>query len=114
MQASIFNNIAVCCKKELNVKSEIEYTTKVIEREEFITDQSVVLKAYLRRGLAYEQSEKYLKARDDMLTVKEIQFDSKIASQCLTRCNKALKEIYGDKVPQVTRNQRPSPPQPVS
>jgi hypothetical protein len=37
------------------------------------------LKAYLRRGLAYEQLEKFLQAKEDMLTVKEIQFDNKHA-----------------------------------
>lgn len=53
-EASIFNNIAVCCKKEMNSKMEIEYTSKVLERQEYIDDSSVLLKAYLRRGLAYE------------------------------------------------------------
>lgn len=31
-EASIFNNIAVCHKKELNSKLEIEFTSKVIDR----------------------------------------------------------------------------------
>jgi hypothetical protein len=31
MEATIFNNIAACAKKELNSKMEVEYTTKVIE-----------------------------------------------------------------------------------
>ena len=59
-EAIIFNNLAACCKKELNSKSEVEYTTKVIERSKYITDRSILLKAYLRRGLAYESMEKYL------------------------------------------------------
>jgi len=72
VEATIFNNIAACCKKELNSKMEIEYTTKVIERCSFISDPNVILKAYLRRGLAYEQCEKYLQAKEDMLSVKQI------------------------------------------
>ena len=59
-EAYIFNNLAACCKKELNSKSEVEYTTKVIDRSRFISDRSILLKAYLRRGLAYEAMEKYL------------------------------------------------------
>lgn len=59
MEATIFNNIAACAKKELNSKMEIEYTTKVINLGEHISEVSVLLKAYLRRGLAYEEMEKY-------------------------------------------------------
>jgi tetratricopeptide (TPR) repeat protein len=72
VEASIFNNIAACAKKELNSKMEIEYTTKVIERSKYITDKNVVLKAFLRRGLAYESMEKYLLAKEDMISVKEL------------------------------------------
>ena len=77
MQATIYNNIAACAKKELNSKMEVEFTTKVIDIQEFLSDQSVLMKAYLRRGLAYEQMEKYLQAREDMMTVKQMQADNK-------------------------------------
>jgi len=77
IEATIFNNLAACCHKELNSKSEIEYTTKVIERQQYLTDSSVLLKAYLRRGLAYEQQEKFLPAKEDMLSVKQIQAENK-------------------------------------
>lgn len=77
MQATFFNNMAACCKKELNTKMEIDYTSKVINLQEYLKDKNLVLKAYLRRGLAFEQAEKYLLARDDMLTVKSIQIDNK-------------------------------------
>ena len=77
VEATIFNNIAACCKKELNSKMEVDYTTKVIEKQEFLTDKNVLLKAYLRRGLAYEQMEKYLVAKEDMLSVKQLQHDNK-------------------------------------
>lgn len=105
MEATVLNNMAACCRKELNSKAEIEYSTKVIERSEFISDQTVLLKAFLRRGLAYEQIEKYLKAKEDMHSVKELQYDNKQASQCLNRVNKAIKDIYGDKIPEVKKNQ---------
>lgn len=59
LEATIFNNIAACYKKELNSSAEIEYTSKVIERQSHISDSSILLKAYLRRGLAYEEIEKY-------------------------------------------------------
>ena len=101
MEATVFNNMAACSRKELNSKAEIEYSTKVIERQEFITEKTVLVKAFLRRGLAYEQIEKYLQAKEDMLSVKELQYDNKQASQCLNRVQKAIKDIYGDKVPEV-------------
>jgi tetratricopeptide (TPR) repeat protein len=104
VEATIFNNIAACCKKELNSKMEIEYTTKVIDKQEYLTDKNVLLKAYLRRGLAYEQLEKYGQAKEDMLSVKQLQYDNKQASQCLNRCNKAIKDIYGDSPPSVKPN----------
>jgi len=77
MEATVFNNIAACSKKELNSKMEVQYTTKVIERAEHLSEVSVLLKAFLRRGLAYEQMEKYLQAREDMLSVKQLQADNK-------------------------------------
>lgn len=73
--------MSACSKKNLDTKSEILYTTKVIERQEFLTDKQLLVKAYLRRGLAYEQSEKWLNAKADIQTVKELQFDNTIAQQ---------------------------------
>lgn len=59
-EASIFNNIAACAKKELNTKMEIEYTTKVLERQQYMSDANMLMKAYLRRGHAYADLEKFL------------------------------------------------------
>ena len=73
--------------------------------QQYLTEVSVLLKAYLRRGLAYETCEKYLQAKEDMLSVKQLQADNKQASQCLERCAKAIKDIYGNKkVPEVKSN----------
>lgn len=70
MEATIFNNMAACAKKELNSKMEVEYTSKVVELSPYLSEVNVILKAFLRRGLAYEQMEKYLQAKEDMLSVK--------------------------------------------
>ena len=54
----------------------------------------------MRRGKAYEQVEKFLEAKEDMLSVKSLNATNKQASEILNRCNKAIKEIYGNKVPE--------------
>ena len=76
-EASLFNNISVCYNKELNSKLEIEFTSKVIERAQWITDPTMMIKAYLRRGKAYEQLEKFLEAKEDMLSVKQLNATNK-------------------------------------
>ena len=60
MQATIYNNMAACAKKELDSKSEVAYTTKVIDLQEFLTDKMLLLKAYYRRAQAQEDREKWL------------------------------------------------------
>jgi hypothetical protein len=50
-----------------------------------LTDKQLLIKAYLRRGLAYEQSEKWLNAKADIATVKELQFDNSVAQQAAQR-----------------------------
>jgi len=52
---------------------QIEYCTKVIDRSLYIEDINVLIKAFLRRGLAYENTEKYKKAINDLLRVRELQ-----------------------------------------
>ena len=39
-----------------------------------------------------------------MLSVKQLDALNKQASQCLNRCNNAIKDLYGDKVPEVKKN----------
>lgn len=82
----------------------MEWTSKVIDRAEYISDSNVMIKAFLRRGLAYEQLEKFLQAKEDMLSVKQLQASNKTASECLNRCNRAIKAIYGDAVPEAKKN----------
>lgn len=64
----------------------------------------MLIKAFLRRGKAYEQTEKFLQAKEDMLSVKSMNANNKQASEILNRCNKAIKEIYGDKIPEYKKN----------
>lgn len=40
------------------------------------------------------------------MSVKEIQHDNKQASQCLNRAQKAIKDIYGDDVPEHAKNKQ--------
>jgi hypothetical protein len=60
LEAKIYNNIAACHRKESNNELVIKFTTKVIARTKYISDSRVLLKAFLRRGLAYEKQAKFL------------------------------------------------------
>jgi tetratricopeptide (TPR) repeat protein len=51
----------------------VEYCSKVIERAPYLSELSMLAKAYQRRGLAYEHLEKFQEAKEDMLRVKELQ-----------------------------------------
>ena len=62
---------------------------------------SVLQKAYLRRGLAYEHSEKFKLAADDLHRVRQLDPVNKQARDALTRCLKCIKEDTGvDYVPE--------------
>jgi len=52
----------------------------------------MLAKAYLRRGYAYEALEKLHEAKQDMLSVKELQPHNHEATKGVDRLNKALKE----------------------
>ena len=69
-EAAIFGNIAFCYGKDKHDKQQIEYCTKVISRALYIDDANVLIKAYLRRGLAYEHSEKFKLAANDLTRVR--------------------------------------------
>jgi len=77
VEASLFNNISVCHNKNLNSKLEIEFTSKVIDRAQWISDPTMIIKAYLRRGMAYEAIEKFIEAKEDMLSVKSLNANNK-------------------------------------
>ena len=55
-----------------STKKEIEYCSKVIERAPYISDSSILAKAYLGRGYGYEIIEKFNEAKEDMTRVKEL------------------------------------------
>lgn len=90
LEASIFNNIAFCYGKDQHHRKEIEYTTKVLDRALYMDNASILVKAYLRRGLAYEHQEKYKLAANDLRRVREMEPYNKQAATALTRCLKYI------------------------
>ena len=72
MEATLENNLSACSKKELNNKDVIAHCSKVIIRQPYLFDVTILFKAYTRRGLAYEELEKFPQAKEDMLTVKTL------------------------------------------
>lgn len=53
----------------------------------------ILAKAYLRRGMALESLEKYAEAKEDFLSVKELQPSNLQASKGLSRINQALRDL---------------------
>ena len=45
----------------------------MLDRSLYIDDVNILIKAYLRRGLAYETVEKYKAAINDLTRVRELQ-----------------------------------------
>ena len=72
-EAAIFNNIAHCYGKDAHDKASIDYSSKVIDRALYIDDIHILIKAYLRRAQAYEHTERYRSAVDDLMRVRELQ-----------------------------------------
>jgi len=68
----------------------------VIDRSLYIDDVNVLIKAYLRRGLSYEQTERYKLAVNDLMRVRELQPSNKQAQQGISRCQKYIKEDEGE------------------
>ena len=95
MEAAVFGNIAFCYGKDQHDKAQIDYCTKVIDRSLYIEDINVLIKAYLRRGLALEHLEKYKPAVNDLIRVRELQPMNKQAQQAMVRCQKYIKQDEG-------------------
>lgn len=64
--------MAFCYGKDQQHKLEVEYTSMVVDRALYLDSTDVLVKAYLRRGLAYEQLEKYKAACNDLSRVREL------------------------------------------
>ena len=45
----------------------------MLERSGYVDDVNMLIKAYLRRGVAYENTEKYKLAVNDLVRVRELQ-----------------------------------------
>ena len=91
----MFNNIAFCYGKDQQHKLEVEFTTKVVDRALYLDDTNVLVKAVLRRGLAYEHLEKYKLACNDLSRVRELQPYNKQAQIALQRCLKYIEQDEG-------------------
>lgn len=73
LEANIYNNIAFCYGKDQQDKQQVVFCAKVIDRALYIEDVNVIIKAYLRRGLAYENLEKYKQSANDLQRVRDLQ-----------------------------------------
>jgi tetratricopeptide (TPR) repeat protein len=67
----------------------------VIDRALYLDDTNILVKAYLRRGCAYEKIEKFKLACNDLQTVKELQPYNQQAMNAMTRCLKLIKQDEG-------------------
>lgn len=90
-EATLFSNMAACFKQGQHSKKEIEYCTKVVERSPYISDLTMLAKAYLRRAYAYDNLEKYQEAREDLMSVRQLDPNNLQASKVLERVEKSLK-----------------------
>lgn len=100
-EAAIFGNIAFCFGKDKQDKQQIEFCSKVIDRSLYLDDVTVLTKAYLRRGLAYEHCEKFKLAANDLTRVRHMDPMNKQARDSLTRCLKCIKQDEGiDYIPE--------------
>ncbi len=91
-EAVLYSHVASCYKQTQSTKREIDFCSKVIERGPYITDSTLLAKAFLGRGYAYESIEKFAEAKEDMTRVRELQPSNQEATRALTRLNKAIKE----------------------
>ena len=69
----------------------------VIDRALYLEDINVLIKAYLRRGLAYEHMEKYKLAVNDLIRVRELQPQNIQAQTAVNRCLKYIEQDEGIK-----------------
>lgn len=91
----MFNNIANCYSKDMFDKQVIDYSTKVIDRALYLTDVSLLTKAFIRRGLAYEKLEKYKLAVNDLTRVLELEPANRQAFTAIQKCQKYIQQDEG-------------------
>ena len=65
----------------------------IIEFNAEYLDANMLTKAYLRRGLAYERNDNYVKAREDFRMVKQYDPTNKAASDALHRVRPSDEEM---------------------
>lgn len=89
LKASVLNNIALCYVQMSQPDKVIQLTTSSLYYSN--SSKPTQIKAYLLRGLAYEQTEKHLCAKVDMLACKRLDSENIQATQCLHRLSTVLK-----------------------
>ena len=67
----------------------------MLDRSGYVDDVNMLIKAYLRRGVAYENTEKYKLAVNDLVRVRELQPMNRKAQQAIQRCQKYIKQDEG-------------------
>ncbi|KAL4473939.1 hypothetical protein ABPG72_000301 [Tetrahymena utriculariae] len=96
--ANYLNNIALCYKQLDDNKSVICYANQVIEMKKILSSD-VLVKAYLRRAMAYERLEKYKRSFRDFLKVKHLDPGNLQSSQGMRRvqqCCQYDKEVLSE------------------
>ncbi len=83
--AAVYNNVGLCYKQQRHHNEEVVYATKVIELAKSCDDKNLLTKALLRRGMAYEQNEKYRQAKEDFVHIKTHDPYNRQASEGMTR-----------------------------
>ena len=90
-KCSLWNNIAAWYKQYQNSDKQIEFSTLVIDSADHLSkDQSLLFKAYFRRGVAYEKNEKYKKAKEDLEWCKNAQPYNLEVTKALNRVREAV------------------------
>jgi len=87
-KSTYLNNIAFCHMQTGHPERVVEYASRVIELSNI--ENEVLIKAFMRRGLAYEKLDKILLAKRDYEAIKSIHPANIQASEGLNRIHKIL------------------------
>ena len=117
-KAVLFNNIGYCYMQMDHPDTVVNYTSKVFELENVNTD--TLVKAYLRRALAYEKMDKIAKALQDFESVKHLNPSNMTASEGLHRLHKiinndedlkrSIEKSRSQELPRVHKNNKENAP----
>lgn len=86
------NNIALCYM-QLHDHKQVIHWINIIDENAKVLESNLLVKAYLRRGLAYEGLDNIIKAREDFRIVKSYDLNNKQASDALHRLRPSKEEL---------------------